>query len=354
MDTGAPLHDSLTWAADLGISREAVELYRSADVVDLHLDTFIWTRLFGYDPLVRHGPGWLRGWFFSQADLPRLREARVAGATWVITTNPFRSAAGRTRALLANLNRLENLLGRAPGEVRIVRSAAEYAAARREGLHAAFIGLQGGNALGRPRDVDLLPERAILRVTLVHLTASRYGHPSGPPLLGRDRGLTAAGRELVERLEDRDVLVDLAHIGRKGFFDAVEAHRRDRPLLVTHTGVSGVHRHWRNLDDAQIRAIADSGGTIGIIFNSIYLGPKVRGTASWIVDHLEHVIRVAGEDHASLGSDFDGAIVPPRDLPSCLELPRLVQLMLDRGFGADRIRKILGGNFLRVVAAVRG
>jgi membrane dipeptidase len=350
----APRVDEGARSRALDVSRDALALYRSCDVIDLHLDTFIWTRLAGYDPLVRHGKGALGGWFFGQADLPRLIEAGVTGATWVITTNPLRSAAGRTRALFENLAHLRALFTRASDRVALVRSAAEYRVARRAGLHGAFVGIQGGNAFGRPEDVELLGDDAILRVTLVHLSNSAYGTTSSPMRLSRDAGLTTAGKDLVRRLESRKILVDLAHVSRKGFFDALEVHDPSIPVVVTHTGVSGVRRHWRNLDDEQIRAVATTGGTIGIIYNSIFLGPRVRGRAEWIVDHMEHVVRVAGEDHVSLGSDFDGAIVPPRDLPSCSELPRLVQIMLDRRWPASRIEKVLGKNFLRVIRHVRG
>jgi membrane dipeptidase len=126
-------------------------------------------------------------------------------------------------------------------------------------------------------------------------------------------------------------------------------------LLVSHTGLCGVYPHWRNLDDAQLRAVAATGGTVGVIFHSGFLGPAPLGrSAAAIVRHLEHIVRTVGEDHASLGSDWDGAIVTPRDLPTCLELPRLTQLMLNRGWSTDRVRKILGGNFLRAVDMLRG
>jgi membrane dipeptidase len=149
--------------------------------------------------------------------------------------------------------------------------------------------------------------------------------------------------------------VDLSHISKEGFWDAVEASDPGVPLLVTHTGVEGAHRHWRNLDDDQLRAIADSGGTIGVIYQSTFLGdPLRRGRAESVVRHLEYIVETVGEDHASLGSDWDGAISPPRDLITPVELPRLVDIMLRRGWGAERIQKILGRNFLRVVAALRG
>jgi membrane dipeptidase len=91
------------------------------------------------------------------------------------------------------------------------------------------------------------------------------------------------------------------------------------------------------------------------MFHSTFLGDGwFSGKAESIVRHLEHIVKVAGEDFASLGSDWDGSIVTPRDMRTCLELPKLVQIMLDRGFDPERVRKILGGNFLRSLELLRG
>jgi membrane dipeptidase len=337
------------WTETLGISNEAIELYLSSDVIDLHVDSFIWTRIFGYDIAKRHSRGLFGARFYSQVDLPRIREAHIGGAIWVITTNPLRRASRRPHVFARNLNRLRAILD-ADG-VAIVRNDAEYRAARAAGRHAAFLGVQGGNAL----DLQAVEAHgdALIKVTLVHLSNSPLGATSAPG--GGDGPLTAMGHALVERLNAARVFVDLAHINRRGFFDAVAAHDRSQPLLVSHTGVAGVRAHWRNLDDEQIRAVADTGGTIGVMYQSSFLGESWgRGQASWIVDHLAHIVAVAGEDFASLGSDWDGMITTPRDLATCLELPRLVQLMLDRGWSPERVRKIMGGNFLRAVRALRG
>lgn len=347
--------DADSWSRELGISREAVELYLASEVIDLHLDSFIWKRLLGYDLRKRHAAPPLGGWFLGHADFPRVREASVGAATWVITTNPLRDGADRTRTLFANLAALKQEFDAFAGEIAFVRTLSEYRVARRAGKHAAFIGIQGGNALDGSVDaVERLPPLDVLRVTLVHLSNSSVGQTSSPLRAGADQGLSRFGRELIQRLESARIFVDLAHVGARGFWDAVEAHDRTRPLLVTHTGVSSVYRHWRNLDDSQIRAIAESGGVIGIMYHSAFLGPSlVNGRAEWVVDHIEHVVRLVGDDFAALGSDFDGSIVPPRDLTSILELPRLVELMLGRGFGPETIRKVLGLNFLRVLAEVR-
>jgi membrane dipeptidase len=346
--------DPAAWARELGISREAVELHLASDVIDLHVDSFIWTRVFGYDLRARHGRGLFGGDFLSQVDFPRILEAGVTGAVWSITTNPARSTAGRARAFARNLARLREIFASVGDRFAVVRSAAEYRAARASGRHGAFVAVQGGNALDHPGALDLLVDDVVVRVTLVHLSSSSLGATSAPTRRGADTGLSDAGREMVRRLEERRILVDLAHVSRRGFFDAVAAHDPSRPLLVSHTGVSGVHRHWRNLDDDQLRAVADSGGTIGVMYQSTFLTGGITCRAAAVVEHLAHIADTVGEDHASLGSDWDGMIMPPEDMKTCLELPRLVQLMLERGWSDTRIRKILGENFLRVVAAVRG
>ena len=335
------------------VSAEALAIYGSSDVVDLHVDTFIWTRIFGYDLLRRHGRGLFDARFYGQADLPRLREAGVGGAIWSITTNPLRRASRRTAVFRKNLDCLVAIFARAPERVALCRGAADYRAARAAGRHAAFIGIQGGNALDGDLALESFDPSLLVKVTLVHLSTSSLGTTSAPSLRA-DGGLTDRGRELVHALNRHRIFVDLAHISRKGFFDAVAVHDRTQPLLVSHTGIAGVHRHWRNVDDEQLRAVADTGGVVGVMYQSSFLGePLFGGRADAIVEHLGHIIDVVGEDHAALGSDWDGAIVTPRDMATCLELPTLCERMLRRGWSSERVRKILGGNFLRALAVLR-
>jgi membrane dipeptidase len=215
-----------------------------------------------------------------------------------------------------------------------------------------YLAVQGGNAFDSPADVGLVPPGALTRVTLMHLTDSDLGATSSP--LGRSRGrggLTAQGRAMVEALTEQRILVDLAHASRRTFFDALDVHGPARPPVVTHTGVAGVHPSWRNLDDDQVRAVADRGGVVGIMYHRGFLGrPSRRVGAEAIVRHLEHTIAVGGEGAAALGSDWDGMIVTPRDMPTALELPVLVDRMLARRWPEDRIRRVLGQNALRVLA----
>jgi membrane dipeptidase len=341
------------WARRLAISREAVELYASCDVVDAHVESFVWTRVFGYDLARRHGAGLLGGCLYSQADLPRMVEAGLTGVVLSVATNPVRAASRRTATLLANLDRLRKVVEAHPGDLALVTDHAGYRRARDGGRLACFLAVQGGNALGSPDDVGRLPAGLVSRVTLVHLTASSLGSPSAPSTRP-GKGLTDEGRAYVAALDERRILVDLAHANRATFWDALAVHDRSQPAIVSHTGVRGVHDIWRNLDDDQVRAVAALGGVVGIMFHAAFLGdPFLGGRAEAVVRHVEHVIDVAGEEAVALGSDFDGLIVPPADLRTVSRLPVLVQCMLDRGFTVERVSRVLGANYLAVLARQR-
>lgn len=347
--------DARTLAARLRCSVEAVELTRACDVIDLHLDTFIWCRTVGYDVFARHAGGPFGRRFGGHVDLPRLRDGGLTGAMWSITTNPFRSARRRWAVFLENLAALRALFARSGGALVEVRTAADYAAARARGAHAAWIAIQGLHAVeAAPAGVASIPDDCVVRATVVHLTNAVYGGTSSPLGLRRDRRLTAAGRDAVRAMNARRILVDLAHIHEDAFWDAVAVHDRTQPLVATHTGVAGVRPHWRNLTDAQVKAIADTGGVVGVIYAQAFLQRRGGPTdAAMLVEHLEHVVRVAGEDVPAVGSDYDGMIVPPPDVPGADAYPTLVQHMLDRRWPETRIRKVLGGNFLRALAMVR-
>ncbi|MGH9277403.1 MAG: dipeptidase [Acidimicrobiales bacterium] len=310
------------------------------DVIDIHSESFVWTRVFGYDVRRAHGRGVLGARLYSQADLPRMRDGGLTGAVVSISTNPFRRRANRLAVLGTNVERLVAALASA---VAVVRDEAGYRAARAVGRFACFVALQGGNAA---TSVDAIPD-VVSRVTLVHLTRSVLGASSAP--LGGRGGLTPLGCTYVERLNERRILVDLAHANVRTFWDALDVHDRAVPPIVSHTGVSGVHRSWRNLDDDQVRAIAGRGGVVGIMFHRGFLGGS---TADAVVRHLEHVVRIGGEDTPAIGSDWDGMITTPRDMPTASDLPVLVHAMAARGWPDGRIARVLGANYLRVLAAL--
>ncbi|MBT3217467.1 MAG: hypothetical protein HN348_00105 [Proteobacteria bacterium] len=341
------------WAQELGVSKEACDLLLSADFIDLHLDLEVPVRLLRYDPHRHHGIAKRRAWFFGHTDYPRLLEASFTGLVYDIATNPLRPRKNRQKTTLANIKNSVVRLEQHSEHFAIVRGRKDYDEAQKKGQIACWLSLQGGNALSHDPTVLLGGVGDdLLRITLVHLTSSNLGGTSSP--LGRDRGLTSAGRRYIEICDEKDIVLDLAHAGKRTFWDALEVHDKTKPFVVSHTGVTGVRPHWRNIDDDQLRAVADSGGVVGVVYQGSFLTPRwKKETRSYIVDHLEHICNVIGEDYAAIGTDYDGAIVPPVDLPDVTHHPRLVQDMLNRGWSEDRIRKILGLNFLNVVEKIR-
>ena len=225
------------------IQTDATQICNQSDIIDLHLDTWIPKRLWGYHPNKRHRRAIFGRHFFGHSDVPRLIEAGVTGAMWSITTNPFKLNNARWLTFLENLRRLEQFCADTEG-VSLCRTYADYTRAKQDGLHAVFPCVQGANAVsGAPDGIGSLPENhGILRMTLVHLTPSVYGNTSSPGnLLHTHKGLTNAGKTLVEEMNQHRVMVDLAHIHPDGFWDAVDVHD-PRPILVTHTGVQGFLR----------------------------------------------------------------------------------------------------------------
>ncbi len=353
VDHGASAEAGRLWAASLGVSEAACALLIDAHFIDLHLDLEVPVRLYRYNPAVRHAPRRRPAIFFGHTDYPRLREARFSGVVYDIATNPFRPARNRQATTLRNLTRAQARIAAHPDDLAVVTTLSEYTTARASGRLALFFSLQGGNALAHdPAVLDGPTGQLLHRITLVHLTSSTLGGTSSP--LGRDRGITEEGRRFVRRCNAAHILVDLAHAGKQTFWGALDAHSLDLPPIVSHTGVSGVYPHWRNLDDDQIRAIADRGGVVGVMYQSSFLERVlIYARRSRILDHLEHVIRVGGEEVAAIGTDYDGMIIPPGDLPDVTAHPLLVQDMLDRGWPERRIRRVLGENYLRVVRHVR-
>lgn len=340
-------------AAACGISLSAAELFLDAPSVDLHLESPSFRRALGYDLRKRHTVGLRRALLFGQADLPRLLEVGLAGAFFSITANPLRPLELGSDAFRRQFFDLKDDVERG-GRARFVRGAREFEACRRSGLHAAFLAVQGAGALGLEEALlDELGEH-LVSVGLVHLTNNAYGSSSSSLWGRRAAGLSTRGVELIEQLTARRILIDLAHIHPRAFWDALRHAPKDARIIVSHTGVSGAHPLWRNVDDQALKAVADRDGIVGIIFHSLYLGdPLLGGKLERVVDHIAHAARVIGSAHVAIGSDFDGLICPPRDMPTCLELPRLVEALLRRGFDDTEIRGILGGNVLRVLSGLR-
>jgi membrane dipeptidase len=275
-----------------------------------------------------------------------MREGNLSGQFFGLWTFP-KPERGCAADVHRQLDALDRACDSSHGALRRCTTAEEVRAARNEGAHAALAGIEGGHALeGKLEHLEAFARRGVRYLGLLHFSASAIGAPAYG--WGRDdsRGLSRFGCEVVDECARLGVIVDLAHINRRGFFDAVE--RRPGPLFVSHTGVAGVRDHWRNIDDEQIHAVADSGGVVGIIFAPRFVG----GELDAVVDHLLHVVKVAGEEAVAIGSDWDGFVRPCEGLADPSELPNLTEALLVRGMRPEAIHKLLGGNALSVLERI--
>ena len=329
---------------------EARAFHDEICVLDLHADTPKLMDKLGYDLGERHErvvPKRLN--MVGHVDLPRLRDGGVAGQFFALWTWPgYVPGAERSnlRSITAQLDALDAAIAKHGDQLAWARTGADIRAAKAAGKVAALGGIEGGHALeGRVDAIEMFARRGVRYLGPLHLWPSDLGGTSRKPKL--DVGLSDLGREVVRECERCGVIVDLAHINRRGFFEALEISAN--PVMVTHTGVNGVHPSWRNLDDDQLRAIAQTGGCIGIIFARQFLG---GASIDAVVDHVLHVIAVAGEEAPALGSDFDGFVIPPEGLEDIASLPNLTVALSRRGVTPRVLEKILGGNVVRVLDAV--
>jgi membrane dipeptidase len=329
------------------IDPEILAFHRSCLVLDLHADTPVLLR-FGYDLGKRHRFHLPNHAWGGHLDLPRMREGGLDAQCFGLCSFPFRRGPAATVG--RQLDALERAEKAHPDQLVLVRTADEIRAAREAGRIAGLRGIEGAHALeGDLERVARFAARGVVYLGLLHFSSNE----AGAPLWGRgrddSRGLTDFGRDLVDELNRQQVLVDLAHINKRGLMEA--AARSRAPVLVSHTGVFGACDHWRNIDDEQIRAVAETGGCIGVMYSTHNL---CSDTIEGVCTHLEHLVRVGGEDCPALGSDFDGAITPVRGLEDVSRLPGLTALLLERGLSHVQVSKILGENALRVIAAVVG
>ena len=347
MGEGALSNYASAVVATMEGSPAARALHERHPPIDLHADTLMWTRWLGYDVHSRHVPPLWRAALGGHIDLPRMRDGGMGAqffglvSGWVGPRLP-----GLARVVNEQIDALEEAIKRRPNDLRLARTAADVEACARDGAIAALLGIEGAHALeGDAAKLDAFARRGVRYLGFLHFIPNEAGYPAYGRGRRDDEGLTTFGRELVRRCEANDVIVDLAHINRRGFMDACAM--AIKPPIVSHTGVLGAFEHWRNIDDQQLRAVADKGGVIGVIFCPRYLGGDGLDP---VVKHLRHILDVVGEDAPALGSDWDGFIVPTRELKDPRGLPLLTDALLEAGVPERTIGKILRGNVMRVLA----
>jgi membrane dipeptidase len=252
------------------------------------------------------------------------------------------------------IEQLHRLLAQAPDQLGLVRAAQDMETYIAAGKFAIVLHMEGAEAVQADcANLEALYQQGLRSVGLVWSRPNAFGYGinyqfPGSPDTGP--GLTPDGLALVRACNEMGILVDLAHLNEKGFWDAARTSRA--PLVVTHTGMHAICPTSRNLTDAQVDAVGKSGGVIGIMFEPSEIRPDGRPEPntplSALVDHVDHVVQRIGIDHVALGSDFDGAMMPA-ELKDAAGLPKLVQALQERGYEGQDLAKITSQNWLRVL-----
>jgi membrane dipeptidase len=314
-------------------------------------------------------------------DLPRAREGGLIGGIFSIYTPPPEGSPERdpeygltitedgydiepysplehtyakefTDAVIDFLCGLEE---EADGAVGLVHTCQDLERNLRDGVLSIVLHLEGAAAIKEDvSNLDAYYERGVRSLGLVWSRPNVFGcgvpfrFPHSPDT---GPGLTDAGKRLVRECNRLGVLIDLAHINEKGFWDVAELS--EDPLVVSHAGVHALCPSSRNLTDEQIDAIGETNGVLGIIFSTGMIRADGRRDADSVpladlVRHFDYVVERTGVDHVALGSDFDGTTVP-QEIRDVTGLPGLMQALRDGGYDQDSLEKIAYRNWLRVL-----
>ncbi len=236
------------------------------------------------------------------------------------------------------------------GVLKLCRGPGEIDAAHEAGILAGVLHLEGADCIGPDlSDLDTLHAFGLRSLGPVWSRTTIFGegvpfrHPSTGDTGG---GLTDAGRALVRRCKALGMVVDTSHMTEAGFWNVGE---EGVPLVATHSNAHAVNPSARNLTDAQLTAIGETGGVAGLNYGCMFLNPdgsrRAEGALDHAIEHLDRMIWMAGEDHVALGSDFDGAPMP-EGLGSAADLQVLIGRMRDAGYGEELIGKIAHRNWI--------
>ena len=334
----------------------AQELHRQLVIADLHADSLLW----GRDLLSRSRQGHL--------DVPRMQVGNVAIQAFTVVTKvpkglnmnrnteqsddirrlamaelwPPRTWNSLLQRALYQAERLNGMAAKSNGSFVVFRKGQDVKdfLERRKlnpKLTAGFLGIEGAQALeGKVENLDVLFDAGFRMVSPSHFFDTEIG---GSAAGVKKSGLTPVGREWVRRMEEKHMIIDLAHASGPTIGDVTAMAKR--PVLVSHTGVRGTCDNNRNLSEEQLRAVAKTGGIVGIGFWETATCGK---DAAAIARAIRYATGVIGVNHVALGSDFDGAVTEPFDA-SGIEL--ITEALMKQGFSEEDIKKVMGGNVVR-------
>lgn len=334
------------------IPQEVSAFHADQIVVDMHVDMILQHRLFGYDVSKFHRPWFRRQPFFRHADVPRMVEGGYTLSILGIHYWPWESKRA-WREAKKQLSYMK-LVAERDDRVRLAHTAADVENAKKDGKLAFMAGIEGAHILAGNGDlVDEFEELGVVYLTLAHFSKNSAATPGMGRGKDQSSGLTSFGRDLIGRLNRARILVDVSHVNRPGVLEACET--TTSPVIASHTTAAGYFDHNRGLTDDGIRAVAETGGVVGIMVSPQFLTGKFNASYEAVVDHSMHVVDLVGPEHLAVGTDYEGWIPTiPNDVRDCRDMPLFTRKLLERGLNKSEISGALGGNFLRVLREVRG
>src|SRR6267143_1849447 len=370
-------------AADAVADRDH-KLHFSSIVLDTHDDTT--QRFFskGFDLGKRNPDGHI--------DIPRMRDGGMNAIFFSIWIDGRIMGPPAVEKALDQIDAVHQNVQKYSRDLVFCRTAEDVRRAHAQGKIAALIGVEGGHMIGNDiRVLRMFGNLGVRYMTLSHFYNDEWADSSTDKPV--HNGLTEFGKDIVREMNRQGIMVDISHVSDKTFYDALEVSKA--PLIASHSSCRALCNHVRDMSDDMIKALAAKGGVIQINYERSFIdqaykdaseklsggvvaafdqfkkecgddqecfGRKMaeqekRATAegklphvSWerIVDHIDHAVKLVGADHVGLGSDIDGATMP-EGMEDCSKLPKITEALMRKGYSGDDIRKILGGNTLRVM-----
>jgi len=321
------------------------QLHQESIVFDAHCDT-LQEMLAGKRRLgERSGEG--------HADLPRLREGGVTAQIFALFVSPNYFPRGAARQALCLLDVFYQELEENADQLTLATKASDIERAKAEDKVAGILSLEGAEAL----EGDLRVLRAFykLGVRNIGLTWNlRNAAADGVDEMRSSSGLTNFGVQLVQETNHLGIMVDISHLSPTGVRDVL--HVSEAPVIASHSNAYALCPHRRNLTDEQLESVASKGGVVGVTFVPNFITEdENQATLKGVLDQIDYMVKTMGVDHVGLGSDFDGfSNAEVRGLEDVTRLPRLTAGLVERGYGEEDVKKILGGNFMRVFREVVG
>jgi membrane dipeptidase len=377
--------------AGTAVSPRAQKIHNSALVIDTHADTPQRFLDEGFD-IGSTDPNDM-----GHISLDKARRGNLGAEFFSIWVDPETSQGHFARHTFDLIDSVYTQAARHPDRMMMAFSTADIERAHREHKLAALMGIEGGHSI--EADMHLLRDYYRLGVrymTLSWSNTNEWADSSGDidnPKVQHHNGLTDFGKQIVLEMNRLGMMVDISHVADKTFWDAIATTKA--PVIASHSSSRALTNAPRNMTDDMLKAVAKNGGVVQVnFFNGFidenfrkandaqkdaaeaaqkkyiaerkaegkevsyievdriereWIGKIPRPPLSSLMDHIDHIAKVAGIDHVGLGSDFDGVSgATPQGIDSAADLPKITQALLDRGYSADDIHKILGGNLMRV------